>query len=214
MRPSDRDLVDVILGDAPSGVQDKVREAVSADPEVSSRYAKWSGLITASREGRSAAALHGDIVESTMARLKASDLMGVDGLKSLAHTKPSSANLHRHWYPLRTMAAAGLILLGVSVYFLNSPESPSPNAGPSSEPAQVVNNLDPLETYTLHVDFAARHTGDGTSASPFSSLSDAVMRSPSDAILKIAAGSTPETLRLEKRLRIEAVNGKVQIGAS
>lgn len=214
MRPSDKDIVDVILGDAPDSVQEKVNESTAANPEVRARYEKWSRLITSRRESRSASTLHRDIIDSTLARLKESHQFGAEGLTSPAHTAPGWANLQTYRHPLLAMAAAGVFVLSVSMYLLSIGEVSRPGDGPSTEAARVIKLLEPVEAITWYVDFAAANSGDGTATSPFRSLRQAIERSPASALLKVAAGSTSETMRLDKRLRIEAVNGKVQIGAS
>ena len=208
MRPSDRDLVDVILGDAPDAVQDRVREAVTT-PDVNSRYAKWSGLIASSRESRATAKLHRNIVNRTLARLKASHQVDTERMGSPARR---SRALPLRWHPLRTMAVAALVPVAVSLYFLftNAPVSPGGEALSESTPISLAVGLGEIET--LHIDFSAGNSGDGSSAAPYGSLGQAINQSRSGSVLRIAAGSTPETLRFDKRMRIEAVNGKVQIG--
>ena len=201
MRPNDRELLDVLLGDAPEAVREKVGRAM-ADPKVSARHSAWSGVLSASRESRSAASLHQAIVEGALTRLRATNLAGERSMCSPQAQIRRAENLRHRWYALGGLAVAGFIVIGMLTHVL------------TRETAHPTDALEAAAITNGYVDFAAAQRGDGTTESPFSTLQPALQQVASGGTLRIKAGASGETFRLEKKVRIESLNGTVRIGSS
>ena len=195
MKPSDRDIVDNILNNPSSQQADDTREQTT-------RHEEWTNIIASIRAARTAEALHKNIVEGTLARLR--------------ETEPENTVLNPEWYPparalhvthsMCAAAVAALILMGGFLFVFAGQQDTASQS--TNDSASVGKDAD------AHVNFTVQGNGDGSSAAPYSNMQAAIAHSQSDTTLKIAAGATTEKLRFEKRMRLEAVDGKVQIGAS
>ena len=209
MKRNDQDIVDALLDrTAPgSGGHAAPADTTEAGTPPEQHPGPWAALLAANRASQSTAARHARIIDATLARLQAE----AQGSSVAAPSRWCAGTPARHTFPRYALPA----LLAASLTFVASLGwlTLRPASTPSND-AQLATLTSQDASPSQYVDFAASQPGDGTPAAPFASLEEALTRTPAEATLRIHAGATGETLRLEKRLRLEALNGSVQVGAS
>ncbi len=206
---TESEIIDVVLGQAAPEVEAEVRRAVRSDAEFAAVYDQWTQVIPAMKqENIRAKAVTRKACERVMERLR----------EEREH-EPARALSRKSWgTPGWRWALAAAACLVVCAGFLTtlvyrSHESPMVNVlRPTGQDAPQVG-----QQAMAYVEFSHnRPNGLGTASQPFKTLAEGIAAVPVGGTVRIKGDvgdpSTPETPRITKAMRIEALGGTVTIG--
>jgi len=211
-RVTESEIVDVLMGQADAEVDERVRERIRNDRKFAALYDYWTHLIPAIEEERGRVRT---VTNKACQRLMAQ--LNEERPPRAAAVLPGETG-SKVWR-IRGVATAASVLLCIGCLILLLLSFGDESAMPTLRYPVDENRGRTLEKSIAYVDFSADLAAEpGTSSRPFKRITDAIAAVSNGGIVRIrsdvAVTLTPETLRIAKPVRIEAVGGRVRIGTN
>lgn len=211
-RVNENDIVDVLLGQASSEVEEQVRKRRQSDRRFADLYKEWDGHLKVAHEEKARIEIlrentHRRVMEqleirSSSSVVAAQDRWGVSRSRKEIWAQ-NLADLTLSWERggIAVLVIAAFVVFGVTGAVLLN-DAASPDMAANDEPAEV--------RYVQLTGSSGE--APGTESEPFGTIRDGVFFTPPGGVLRIASGQFPETLRITKALTLTSSGGTVRIG--
>lgn len=200
------EIVESLLSGAQDDLKTRVSVAADTDRSAAALHQQWTEILQA---------LKSEQEVYTRIQERAIDTLNTRALHVREeHEQPAGWGRPSAGYgwPLR-LAGAATVMLGITIAAILTTRSPNSTIPSTLNliPQPAVPSASNLAQH-VRFDFAGQQLG--TELQPFVTLNKAAESVPAGGVVKIKAGTTSETLRIAKPVRLVAVNGKVSIGAT